>query len=138
MRYGENPHQKAAFYREIGKRKGSLADAVQLHGKELSFNNINDTNGALELLKEFTEPTVVACKHGNPCGVGSADNIYHAWKKAYEADKTSIFGGIVVVNREECAMAEEMKGIFLVVVVAPHRGGGSKLLTNKRLSVCFT
>jgi phosphoribosylaminoimidazolecarboxamide formyltransferase/IMP cyclohydrolase len=120
MRYGENPHQSAAFYREIGKKKGSITDAVQLNGKELSFNNINDTNGALELLKEFTEPTVVACKHGNPCGVGSADHIYDAWKKAYEADKTSIFGGIVVINREVTLdMAEEMKNIFLEVVVAP-------------------
>ncbi len=120
MRYGENPHQSAAFYREIGKKKGSLTDAVQLNGKELSFNNINDTNGALELLKEFTEPTVVACKHGNPCGVGSADHITDAWKKAFEADKTSIFGGIVVTNREvTLAMAEEMKTIFLEVVVAP-------------------
>jgi len=120
MRYGENPHQKAAFYREIGKRRGSIADAVQLNGKELSFNNINDTNGALELLKEFTEPTVVACKHGNPCGVGSADNIYDAWKKAYEADKVSIFGGIVVLNRElTLNIAEEMMNIFLEVVVAP-------------------
>ena len=120
MRYGENPHQSAAFYREIGKKKGSITDAVQRNGKELSFNNINDTNGALELLKEFTEPTVVACKHGNPCGVGSADNIDDAWKKAFEADKTSIFGGIVVINREvTLAMAEEMKNIFLEVVVAP-------------------
>lgn len=120
MRYGENPHQKAAFYREIGKSKGTLADAVQLHGKELSFNNINDTNGALELLKEFSEPTVVACKHGNPCGVGSADNIYDAWRKAFEADKTSVFGGIVVLNRElTLAIAQEMKDIFLEVVVAP-------------------
>ncbi len=120
MRYGENPHQSAAFYREIGKKKGSLTDALQLNGKELSFNNINDTNGALELLKEFKEPTVVACKHGNPCGVGSADNITDAWKKAYAADKTSIFGGIVVINREvTVAMAEEMKNIFLEVVVAP-------------------
>ena len=120
MRYGENPHQSAAFYREIGKKKGSITDAVQLNGKELSFNNINDTNGALELLKEFTEPTVVACKHGNPCGVGSADNITEAWKKAFEADKTSIFGGIVVINREvTLAMAQEMKTIFLEVVVAP-------------------
>ena len=100
MRYGENPHQKAAFYREVGKQVGSLVDAVQLNGKELSFNNINDTNGALELLKEFEEPTVVACKHGNPCGVGSADTIIEAWTKAYEADKVSIFGGIVTENRE--------------------------------------
>lgn len=134
MRYGENPHQAAAFYREIGKRKGSITDAVQLHGKGLSFNNINDTNGALELLKEFTEPTVVACKHGNPCGVGSADDIYDAWKKAYEADKTSIFGGIVVSNREITAqIAKEMKEIFLEVVVAPsYEKEALELLTIKK------
>lgn len=120
MRYGENPHQSAAFYREIGKRKGSIVDAKQLHGKELSFNNINDTNGALELLKEFSKPTVVACKHGNPCGVGSSDNIYDAWKKASSADMVSIFGGIVVLNRElTLQVAEEMNKIFLEVVVAP-------------------
>ncbi len=120
MRYGENPHQKAAFYREIGKKAGSLTDAEQLNGKELSFNNINDTNGALELLKEFTEPTVVACKHGNPCGVGSADDIESAWDKAYAADKVSIFGGIVVINREvTAALAEKMSKIFLEVIVAP-------------------
>lgn len=134
MRYGENPHQAAAFYRQVGKQTGSLVDAVQHNGKELSFNNINDTNGALELLKEFSEPTVVACKHGNPCGVGSAsagsgcgdgalnekEAIYLAWKKAFEADKTSIYGGIVVVNREvTLQMAEEMHEVFLEVIVAP-------------------
>jgi phosphoribosylaminoimidazolecarboxamide formyltransferase/IMP cyclohydrolase len=120
MRYGENPHQKAAFYREIGKKVGSIADAVQLNGKELSFNNINDTNGALELLKEFTEPTVVACKHGNPCGVGSDDNILVAWDKAFEADKVSIYGGIVTVNRNvTLELAERMKPVFLEVLVAP-------------------
>lgn len=120
MRYGENPHQKAALYKEIGKCEGSLTTATQLNGKELSFNNINDTNGALELLKEFDEPTVVACKHGNPCGVGSGKDIYEAWTKAFEADKTSIFGGIVTVNREVTVkMAEEMSEIFLEVIVAP-------------------
>ncbi len=120
MRYGENPHQKAAFYREIGKKQGSITDAIQLNGKELSFNNINDTNGALELLKEFTEPTVVACKHGNPCGVGSAENIEQAWDKAYEADKVSIFGGIITINREvTAALAQKMAKIFLEVIVAP-------------------
>ena len=120
MRYGENPHQRAAFYREVGKLKGSIANAKQLNGKELSFNNINDTNGALELLKEFEEPTVVACKHGNPCGVGSADDIEKAWDKAFEADKVSIFGGIVVLNREVTKeLAMKMKDVFLEVVVAP-------------------
>lgn len=120
MRYGENPHQKAAFYGEIGNKKGSIKDAEQIHGKALSFNNINDTNGALELLKEFSEPTVVACKHGNPCGVGSADNIDDAWIKAFSADKVSIFGGIVVINRElTLQIAKDLNSIFLEVVVAP-------------------
>lgn len=138
MRYGENPHQKGALYKEIGKCIGSLTTAKQLNGKELSFNNINDTNGALELLKEFDEPTVVACKHGNPCGVGSSDNIYTSWKKAYEADKVSIFGGIVVSNREITKeMAEEMKEIFLEVIVAPSFDSEALelLLTKKNLRV---
>lgn len=120
MRYGENSHQRAALYKEIANLKGSLTCANQLHGKELSYNNINDTNGALELLKEFDEPTVVACKHGNPCGVGSADTIYDAWRKAYEADKTSIFGGIVVANRTiDEKIAADINSMFMEVVVAP-------------------
>lgn len=120
MRYGENPHQSGALYKETGKCEGSLVTAKQLNGKELSFNNINDTNGALELLKEFEEPTIVACKHGNPCGVGSADTIEEAWKKAYSADNMSIFGGIVVSNRELTApIATEMSEMFLEVIVAP-------------------
>lgn len=138
MRYGENPHQNAAFYREVGKKTGSLVDAVQLNGKELSFNNINDTNGALELLKEFTEPTVVACKHGNPCGVGSADTIMEAWTKAFEADKVSIFGGIVVINRPVTVeLATEMKKIFLEVIVAPEYAPEALALlqTKKNLRV---
>lgn len=134
MRYGENPHQKAAFYREIGKKVGSIADAVQLNGKELSFNNINDTNGALELLKEFTEPTVVACKHGNPCGVGSDENIVVAWDKAFDADKVSIYGGIVTVNREvTLELAEKMKSVFLEVLVAPsYQKEALELLQTKK------
>lgn len=138
MRYGENPHQKGALYKEIGKCEGSLTVAKQLNGKELSFNNINDTNGALELLKEFDEPTVVACKHGNPCGVGSSKDIYSAWKKAFNADKTSIFGGIVVVNREiTVEIAKEMKEIFLEVIVAPsyEKEALELLQTKKNLRV---
>ena len=98
MRYGENPHQKAAFYRDLGDVAGTLPAAKQLHGKELSYNNINDTNGALELLREFDTTAVIAVKHGNPCGVGVADAVSEAYRLAYEADPVSVFGGIVVTN----------------------------------------
>lgn len=120
MRYGENPHQNAAFYKEIGNTKGLLSNIEQLHGKELSFNNINDTHGALELLKEYDEPAVVACKHSNPCGVGSADTIYDAYMKAYTSDPVSIYGGILTVNREiDERTAEEINKIFIEIVLAP-------------------
>ncbi|MCL2592893.1 MAG: bifunctional phosphoribosylaminoimidazolecarboxamide formyltransferase/IMP cyclohydrolase [Defluviitaleaceae bacterium] len=120
MRYGENPHQNAAFYKEIPVPVGSLASAVQIHGKELSFNNINDTNGALELLKEFLEPTVVACKHSNPCAVSSACKVLYAYQNAYSADPVSIFGGIIAVNREiDEETANEMSKTFIEVIIAP-------------------
>lgn len=120
LRYGENPHQKAAFYREIGNNKGTLVNGEQLQGKELSFNNINDANGAIELLKEFEEPTVVAVKHTNPCGVASGNGINHAWKKAYESDKISVFGGIIAANRVITEQtAKGMVEIFLEVIIAP-------------------
>lgn len=120
MRYGENPHQRAAFYKEVSNNEGLLSSALQLHGKELSFNNINDTNGALELLKEFEEPAAVACKHSNPCGVGTGDNIYDAYMKAFNADPTSIFGGIVVFNREiDEKTAKEINKIFVEIIAAP-------------------
>ncbi|MCC8097331.1 MAG: bifunctional phosphoribosylaminoimidazolecarboxamide formyltransferase/IMP cyclohydrolase [Eubacterium sp.] len=120
MRYGENPHQSAAFYKEVGDNRGLLTGINQLHGKELSFNNINDTHGALELLKEYDEPTVVACKHSNPCGVACGKDIYEAYTKAYATDPVSIFGGIVVANREiDEKTAEEISKIFLEIVLAP-------------------
>ncbi len=120
LRYGENPHQKASYYREIQPADGSLVKAQQLHGKELSFNNINDTNGALQALKEFTEPAVVAVKHANPCGVGIGADIFTAYKKAYDCDPTSIFGGIVAANRPiDKATAEEINKIFIEIVIAP-------------------
>ncbi len=121
MRYGENPEQAGAFYREIGNEfGGTLAQAEQLHGKELSYNNINDTNGALECLKEFDEPCVVAVKHANPCGVGVASDIYGAYMNAYKADPVSIFGGIIACNREvDAATANEINKIFVEIVVAP-------------------
>ncbi len=122
MRYGENPHQKAAFYREIGHFDNTLTAAEQLHGKELSYNNINDANGALDVLKEFGSdtPCAVGVKHANPCGVGLADNIHDAYMRAYESDPVSIFGGIVALNRPvDKATAEELAKIFLEIIIAP-------------------
>ena len=122
MRYGENPHQNAAFYKEINNKTNVLSAAEQLHGKELSYNNINDANGALDLLKEFPEdmPAVVAVKHANPCGAGIGDTIYEAYLKAYHADEVSIFGGIVALNRAvDKETAQELAKIFLEIIIAP-------------------
>jgi len=120
MRYGENPHQSAAFYKEPIGTERTLAAAEQLWGKELSFNNINDTNGALDCLREFSEITVVASKHANPCGVGSGATVCEAYLKAYNADPVSVYGGIVAVNAEvDKATAEEMVKTFLEIVIAP-------------------
>ena len=122
MRYGENPHQKAAFYREVGHFDNTLAACEQLHGKELSYNNINDANGALDVLKEFGDekPCAVAVKHANPCGVGVGATILEAYTRAYESDPVSIFGGIVALNREvDEATATELAKIFLEIIIAP-------------------
>ena len=100
LRYGENPHQKAAFYKKPLGSAFSIANAEQLHGKEFSYNNINDADAALQIVKEFTEPAAVAVKHMNPCGVGTGGNILKPFTKAFEADPVSIFGGIVAFNRE--------------------------------------
>ena len=134
LRYGENPHQKASYYKEIQPADGSLVKAEQLHGKELSFNNINDTNGALAALREFSEPTVVAVKHANPCGVGTGSDIYTAYKRAYDCDPTSIFGGIVAANRPiDKATAEEINKIFIEIVIAPDfTDEAMEILTQKK------
>ncbi len=121
MRYGENPQQQAVFYNEQFIREGSLSSAKQLWGKELSYNNINDANGALELLKEFgAVPAVVACKHANPCGVGTGKNIYEAYMRAYESDPVSVFGGILAMNGTvDRDTATEINKIFIEIVMAP-------------------
>ena len=120
MRYGENPNQSAVFYKECLPVAGSLAEAKQLHGKELSYNNINDTNGALDLLREYSEPTIVAVKHANPCGVATAKDISTAFANAYASDPVSIFGGIIASNREiDKATAEQISKIFIEIVIAP-------------------
>lgn len=120
LRYGENPHQNAAFYEKPVNLTQSIAGAEQLNGKELSYNNIQDANAALEIVKEFHEPAVVALKHMNPCGVGTGETINEAYEKAYEADPVSIFGGIVAANEEiDGATARRMKEIFLEIIIAP-------------------
>jgi phosphoribosylaminoimidazolecarboxamide formyltransferase / IMP cyclohydrolase len=120
LRYGENPHQKAAFYKKPLAAAGNITTAEQLHGKELSYNNINDANTALQIVKEFSEPAVVAVKHMNPCGVGIGTTVLEAYQKAYSADSTSIFGGIVAANRTvDEATAQLLHEIFLEIVLAP-------------------
>lgn len=131
LRYGENPHQSAAFY--ASPMTGySLASAKQLHGKELSYNNIQDANGAIEILREFLnsgKKAVVAVKHTNPCGVGIGDTLKEAWDRAYTADPISIFGGIVAVNDIiDEDVANELHKLFLEIVIAPG-------FTNKALEI---
>jgi len=120
LRYGENPQQKAAFYQEAQAAPGSIARAKQLHGRELSFNNLNDVNAAWEIVQEFSKPAAVAVKHTNPCGVAIGKDLFTAYRRAYEADPVSIFGGIVAVNREvDKETAAKMSEIFLEVIIAP-------------------
>jgi phosphoribosylaminoimidazolecarboxamide formyltransferase / IMP cyclohydrolase len=120
LRYGENPHQKASFYRKPLGSAYSIANAEQLHGKELSYNNINDADAALQIIKEFTEPAAVAVKHMNPCGVGTGVTIYDAFTKAFAADPVSIFGGIIALNREvDSETASKLHEIFLEIIIAP-------------------
>ncbi|MGH1647233.1 bifunctional phosphoribosylaminoimidazolecarboxamide formyltransferase/IMP cyclohydrolase [Enterococcus gilvus] len=120
LRYGENSHQTAAFYQNARPIPYSIASAEQLHGKELSYNNIKDADAAIRIAREFSDPTVVALKHMNPCGIGSGRTIAEAYQFAYEADPTSIFGGILVANREiDLETAEEMHKLFLEIIIAP-------------------
>ena len=119
LRYGENPHQKAAFYATGNDRPG-VATATQIQGKELSYNNLNDTDAAFELAAEFGTPAMAIIKHANPCGVALGDTLADAYAKALKCDPVSAFGGIIAVNRPmDAAAAEAMKDIFLEVVIAP-------------------
>ncbi len=114
LRYGENPHQRAALYGEFLNR------VIPLHGKELSFNNVVDANAAVELIAEFEEPTVAIIKHTNPCGVGSAETLLDAYRKAFETDTQSPFGGIITMNRSlDMAAAKAMDEIFTELIIAP-------------------
>ena len=134
LRYGENPNQRAAFYRTEHTSESSILKAKKLHGKELSYNNILDMDAALDMVKDFREPTVVGVKHNNPCGIASGEDLREAYMKAYECDPVSIFGGVVAANRpipED--MAQEMNKIFLEGVIAPgYLDGAREILMNKK------
>ena len=119
LRYGENPHQSAAFYLDGSARPG-IATARQIQGKELSYNNLNDTDAAFEALAEFADPAIVIVKHANPCGVAVAADLASAWDRALVCDPVSAFGGIVAANRRlDAAAAERITAIFTEVVIAP-------------------
>jgi len=120
LRYGENPHQTAALYAN-GENRPGVVTATQIQGKELSYNNINDTDAAYELVAEFTRPAVAIIKHANPCGVAEGDNLLEAYELALRCDPVSAFGGIIAVNRElDGAAAEVMSKLFAEVIIAPH------------------
>jgi len=134
MRYGENPHQTAAFYVEAGA-EFSVASARQIQGKELSYNNVADADAALECVKEFTVPACVIVKHANPCGVALGDSIYDAYTKAFKTDPTSAFGGIIAFNRElDLATAKEIiRRQFVEVIIAPTVStDAGKVLADKK------
>ena len=135
LRYGENPHQKAALYVPAGPHGRGIAQAEQLQGKELSYNNYNDADAALELVSEFRggPPTVVIVKHANPCGVASGATLLEAYQSALACDSVSAFGGIIAVNRPlDGATAEAMAGIFTEVVAAPDASEEAKAVFAKK------
>ena len=120
LRYGENPHQRGAFYGIEGVKEACIATAKKIHGKELSYNNILDADRAIECIKEFEEPTAVIIKHATPSGIASAESVDKAWEDAFATDEYSPFGGVVAVNREvKGKLAEKMMKIFLEVIIAP-------------------
>lgn len=136
MRYGENPHQRAAFYGELGWQGASLANSKQLQGKELSYNNINDADAALAIALEFTEPTAVIIKHANPSGVACADDLLTAYDHALACDPVSAFGGILAINRPfTLALAERIGKHFFEVILAPayEPDALAKMARKKRL-----
>ncbi|MBX6746937.1 MAG: bifunctional phosphoribosylaminoimidazolecarboxamide formyltransferase/IMP cyclohydrolase, partial [Acetobacteraceae bacterium] len=132
LRYGENPHQRAAFYLDGTGRPG-IATAVQVQGKELSYNNLNDTDAAFEAVAEFERPAIVIVKHANPCGVAMADDLAGAWDLALRCDPVSAFGGIVAANRKlDAAAAEKIAAIFTEVVIAPDADDAAKEVFAKK------
>ena len=134
LRYGENPHQKAYHYVQDNNESYALQNAVQLHGKEMSYNNIQDASAALDILSEFEETTCVAVKHMNPCGVATGNSVFEAYSRAYEADPVSIFGGIVAVNgKVDKETAEKMHSIFLEIILATdYDEEALEILTKKK------
>lgn len=141
LRYGENPHQNAALYTIDGSKRVGAASAKQIQGKELSYNNINDTDAAFELVAEFSDPTVAIIKHANPCGVASAKNIVSAYEQALICDPVSAFGGIIALNRTLTADAAKLIiETFSEVIIAPdvEAAALNVLATKKNIRVLTT
>jgi len=137
MRYGENPHQKAAFYVDETQQGNGLGNAIQLQGKQLSYNNIADTDAALECVKSFEEPSCVIIKHANPCGVATDVDITEAYQKAFEADSTSAFGGIIALNRklEEKTAQQIIDNQFVEVIIAPGVSASAQKILNTKENI---
>jgi phosphoribosylaminoimidazolecarboxamide formyltransferase/IMP cyclohydrolase len=131
--YGENPHQRAAYYAQVGSRMHMLSMVQQHHGKQLSFNNLLDLNAARQLVSDFEEPAVAIVKHNNPCGVATGENVQEAYERAFAADPLSAFGGVIVLNRAvDRGAAEHLVQQFAEVIFAPaYEDGALEILTQK-------
>ena len=133
LRYGENPHQEAAFYKDSSEDVGSLSSFDQIQGKELSFNNLNDSDTAWECVKKFSQPTCVIVKHANPCGVASTGSLKESYEAAFKTDPTSAFGGIIAFNKN---LDEETASLIInqfaeVIIAADFTEGALKIFRNK-------
>ncbi|MEE8479164.1 MAG: bifunctional phosphoribosylaminoimidazolecarboxamide formyltransferase/IMP cyclohydrolase [Candidatus Neomarinimicrobiota bacterium] len=136
LRYGENPHQKAAAYKNPLRDKQNILDTTIHQGKRLSYNNLMDADAALSCLREFSEPTCVVIKHGNPCGVSSGNDITNVYRKAFDTDPKSAFGGIIALNRTcNKAIAEMINKVFVEIIIAPDYGSSALEMLSKKKNV---
>ena len=141
LRYGENPHQQGAFY-NTDKARFGVSTAKQIQGKELSYNNFNDTDAAFELVSEFQSPAVAIIKHANPCGVAETKSVLSAYKKALSCDPISAFGGVIAVNQPlDSKTAKEIIKLFTEVIIAPKISAEAKKIFKRKKNsiyiICF-
>ena len=138
LKYGENPHQRAAYYAEVGLRQHLLSQVTQLHGKQLGFNNLYDLNAARQICDEFTLPCVTLIKHNNPCGCALAENLAAAYDKAFACDPVSAFGSVIAVNRTvDVALAERLSELFVEVLFAPAYDDAALEILSRKADICI-